>query len=593
MHPWPTPLLTFVAPARWALRHHGGSAAVVAIAAMLALSAILPMRLSGGLHYASVRDTAWPIRGSTLLVTPGDTQRRAVAELAGLARGIAMAAMLAAAVTIVVVAVARARARGVEIRIRRAVGASRRVLTGAAVLEAGVIAGAGLIAGAVITGVVERVLITTWPGTVAAPTAGGTVAPLLGVGCLVILGGLMPLVHARHRAAPPVIGDDPLWLPVPAAQFAIALVLLVLAAQLAQAASTPAPVPRAGVPVAAVAAVTPRAASSADRAGAYRALLAAQRDRAPLASLTSPGMVLGLGRVDFVVTDCGRCSQGGIMVQHRAVSVVHHLVSADTFRAIELPVLTGRGIADADTWDAPRVAVVSRRLAQDHFEDGQAVGRLIRVGRGTDGWYAVVGIVADRAPDGFGGRRQPPHAVYLSVLQHPPGSADLLVAATTDARPALSPVAGVDVGPPSALTALQRREAALTAWFARLIRMEGWLVLAAAAFGMFAVMRLWVTGLLPELGLRRAVGAPRRRIIGHVAARALAVVLGGVVSGAWIGPMVSDAARGAVAGLPAWDPRLAVVPLAVLTGVTLLAALRPAWGAATGAPAAWLEHRGS
>ncbi len=593
MHRVSTRLVALVAPARWALRQHRRSAAVVAIAAGLAVGAILPLRLSGALQYTSVRDTEWPIRSSPLLATPSDTQRHAVTDLAALARGIAVAAMLAAAVTILVTAVARARARGVDIGIRRAVGASRRVLAGTAMLEAAVIAGAGLIAGAAIAAVIERVLVTTWPGTVAGGPTGGVLAPILVIGGLVILGGLMPLVHARHRAAPPVVGDEPLWLPVPATQFAIALVLLVLAAQLARAATAPAQAAGGASSVGTVAAVTPRSASSADRAIAYHALLTAQHDRTSMASLTSPGMLLGLGRVDIVITDCGWCSQGGIMVPHHAVPVVHHLVSADTFRAIGLPVLAGRGITDVDAWEAPRVAVVSRRLARDHFQDGQAVGRLIRVGRGTDEWYAVVGIVADRAPSGFGGQRQPPHAVYLSVLQHPPGSADLLVPATDSPPRTLSAVADVDVGRPEALEDLRHRESAPTEWFARLIRLEGWLAVLAAAFGMFAAMRLWVTGLLPELGLRRAVGAPRHRILGHVAARALAVTCAGVVVAAWAGPMVSDAARGVVAGLSSWDPRLAAQPLAMLASVTLLAALGPAWGAVSRTPAATLEQRGS
>jgi putative ABC transport system permease protein len=102
------------------------------------------------------------------------------------------------------------------------------------------------------------------------------------------------------------------------------------------------------------------------------------------------------------------------------------------------------------------------------------------------------------------------------------------------------------------------------------------------------MMWLWVSSLLGELALRRAVGARRRRLIAHVLWRALLVAGGGVAFGSWLGMMVWDAVSGLVAGLPSWDPG-DVARLGVLLAVAAIAgAWLPAWRAVHTPPAAQL-----
>jgi len=131
-------------------------------------------------------------------------------------------------------------------------------------------------------------------------------------------------------------------------------------------------------------------------------------------------------------------------------------------------------------------------------------------------------------------------------------------------------------------------EAAPLRWFGRMFGVEGWALLAVATVGTFAMMWLWVTSLLAELGARRAVGARRRDVMGYVLWRALVVAVGGAAFGSWLGLMVWDALGNVVAGLPAWDPG-AVLRYGLLLGVAAIAgALLPAWRAAHTPPAALL-----
>jgi len=147
-------------------------------------------------------------------------------------------------------------------------------------------------------------------------------------------------------------------------------------------------------------------------------------------------------------------------------------------------------------------------------------------------------------------------------------------------------------GAPATLSALEAAEAAPGRWFARLIRIEGWAAVAAAALGMLAVMRLWVRSRVAELAVRRALGAGRGRVLGFIAARAAGVTAGGVLIAWWLAPIVSEAAARVMSGLPAWDAGAAVAPIVVLAGATAAGVLGPAWRMATAPPGDALGHAG-
>jgi hypothetical protein len=589
-----TPVL---APARWGLRHHAASAAVLALAAALGLGAAVPALATGRLRFTTVADGEWAPPPGPLAVSAARVQQRGADTLGGLARGLGVATVGVAGFSMLVLAVGRGATRRSEVVVRRATGASRRVLAGGLGLEGAAIAvvgvGAGLAAG---TGVMH-VLTTSWPGALGPPASGARIAVLaLAAGTLLVVGAVLPLVHARHRAVSPGTGGEELWLPLPAVQFGVALTALMIAGQIARRAADLAD---AGPAARGEVWVIPVAATPDDpegRAAAWDTLLDRVAREVPGASLTSPGAALGLGRVDVATTDCGQCAQGGIFVPHRQVPAVHHLVSPDSFRALGLPVRAGRGIADTDSWRAPRVAVVSADLARRHFQDGHAVGRLIRIGRAAGAWYTVVGIAGDRPVGGFGGAGQPPFAVYLSIAQHPPRAAELLLDAPVGGGSGVAAVPEVlrvaSIGRPETLSALRAAQAAPHRWFARLIRLEGWAALGAAALGMFAVTRLWVRTRLPELAVRRALGARRRHVLGFVTARAAAVTGGGVVVAWWLAPLVSDVAARVVPGLPGWHPGQAFAPVAALTLATAAGVMAPAWRVATEPPAGFLGLAG-
>ena len=325
--------------------------------------------------------------------------------------------------------------------------------------------------------------------------------------------------------------------------------------------------------------------SPAERASRLESLLdRLSTQKGPVVSLSSPGTIAGLGTVVGITTDCGLCPMGSLMVPWHQVLATHEMVSADTFRALGVKMIAGRSIGAEDRWDSPRVAVVNRALAARHFQHGEAIGRQLMVGFKRSDWYTVVGIAEDPAPAGFGAPLQPEYTVYLSVLQHPIPQVDVLVSDPVDPDTAHDIASAIqdELGVASASIASETESALLTAeagplrWFGRWFGMEGWIALLIALTGTFCLMRLWVRSLHAELGLRRAVGARGRNVIGYVLARATLVSLTGAATGMWFGPALWSMLSDLVPGLPVWDWRLVAQFTLLLTAATVAGALEPA-----------------
>ena len=586
--------------AYWGTTVHLVAACAAALAVMLPVTALVAP--SGGgvtptIALSPVRPADFGVVWGAFAQSPTEIRQAAVVALVRLLLGAAIGVLAVTWFTTLSLSTARASGRAVEIAVRRAVGASRSELLGAALLEGGSVATLALVVGGAAGVAAARLSLGGWPGAV---SVGSPVVGLVAVAATlggIVLGALFPLAYARRGARIAAVDPTPLGLVVPALQLGVSFTVLVAASLLGRGAARLTTREHARGAAGQVFQITARDTPIAGRAAGFAALLRKvdALPRIATASLTSPGAIIGLGTVDNVLTDCGACRWGTEYLQFHPFFGTLYVASADTFSALDLRVVEGRRFSDADGWDTARVAVVSRSLATEHFEGGRALGRPILIGHGSLDWYRVVGVVEDRQPVGLGGPLEPREAVYLNVLQHPPTAVDLLVrgpfAAGTlgeverEIRDTLGPHAQVTRTSEAGLLAA---ETAPLAWFARMFGLEGWTLLALATAGTFAMMWLWVTSLLGELGVRRAVGARRREVMGYVLWRAVLVAIAGTAFGSWLGLMVWDALGNVVAGLPAWDPG-AVLRYGLLLGVAALAgALLPAWSAAHTPPAALL-----
>jgi hypothetical protein len=584
-------LIRVVSPALAALRMYRGTALLLAATGIVILIALLPVTSlwipgvgNTRLSFSSVRGADLGMPWNPDARTPAAGQLTALTQLFRLLMGTAAAALAAAALTMLTLSAARASERAPELAVRRSVGASRRGVLASALLEAGLVAAIVLVIGGAAGGVAASLAAREWPGSLQPGRPAMISLSLVLVCAALVLAGILPLVFAR-RTRLTQAEAQPLPLLVPAIQLGISLTILTAGALVARHASGMLNSATLESRDGEVYQVTVPNASPSEEASHLEALLQrlSSDSQHSVISLSSPGTIAGLGTVAVITTDCGLCPFGNLMVPWHQVLATHEMVSADTFRALGVKMVAGRSIGAQDRWGAPRVAVVNRALAARHFQRGEAIGRQLMVGLKRSEWYTVVGIVDDPPPAGFGAALQPEYTVYLSVLQHPVSQIDLLV------RHPVNPGAGAvasmiqdELGVSPGGVASQKESELIAAearplrWFGRWFGVEGWIALLIALTGTYALMRLWVRSLYAELGLRRAVGARTRSIIGYVVVRAGLVSLVGAGTGIWFGPALWDMLSGLMPGLPVWDWKLVLQFTALLTVTTVIGALEPA-----------------
>lgn len=256
---------------------------------------------------------------------------------------------------------------------------------------------------------------------------------------------------------------------------------------------------------------------------------------------------------------------------------IHRLVvSSGFFEALEMPVLAGRGFTERDHATAPKVVVINQAAARQYFPREMPLGRRLGGSPETSGELEIVGVLSDAKYNSV--RDAAPPTMYVPYLQQLPSSAVFEVRTAGDPLAAMSAIRTVvrQVDPNLPLMDLstqnerieQRFQEEKT--FARACTLFGGLASLLAAIGLFGVMSLSVARRTGEIGVRLALGAERRDVLGKVLAESMAPVAAGVA----IGLVVALAASRFVAALLfGLEPTDAVTLLAVVTGIGAVSAV--------------------
>jgi hypothetical protein len=327
--------------------------------------------------------------------------------------------------------------RRFELRLRRALGASRDRLLARLAHEAVATVGSAALLGGGVALALAAVLGSAWPSGAAVPAPAFPVQPLpvlLAVGALgawaVLAFGVVQTGEMGRGA--PLRRDTPLGEPyrgelchpgVPILQVAAVTAVLITAGLILEGPDLAAGEPASSRPPAGerlVVELPPDRAAEAVASLLGRAAGLLEGGAAVPLSVTSPGFWEGVGHVRYAETECGRCFIPGsppMLAPYKGERAVHHAVSPDTFRMAGIVVLEGRAFTRDDAADAEPVAVVTRAFALDHFQDGEALGRRVRIGADRRRWHTVVGVVEARPRATLVSRRQPPEDVLVPVAQ--------------------------------------------------------------------------------------------------------------------------------------------------------------------------------
>jgi predicted permease len=294
----------------------------------------------------------------------------------------------------------------------------------------------------------------------------------------------------------------------------------------------------------------------------------------------------GDGRFDNIFTE-DHPSTNGVLPPAR------HLlfISPGYFQTLGIPLIAGRDLSWADTYNQVPVALVSENFAREYWRtSSEAIGKRIRVTTADD-WRQIIGVVGDVRDDGMD--RPARTDVYWPTLvakfQSEPLRAQRYV--TYVAR---SPLAGsaslinqirqavwsVDGNLPLAsvytLNYLYTRSMARASFALVMLGIAGAMALLLGTVGLYGVIAYSVSQRTREIGIRVALGAQRGDVMSLVLGEGMLVILTGLAIGLVGSLGLTRFLSSLLVGVSATDPLTFAGVATLLASVALAACYLPA-----------------
>lgn len=266
---------------------------------------------------------------------------------------------------------------------------------------------------------------------------------------------------------------------------------------------------------------------------------------------------------------------------------LYQVASPSYFETVHIPLRDGRLLSESDGPDAPKVVLISERLAARWWKNESPLGKHIRTG-GADSkspWLTIVGVVGDIIHSPYD--REPRPTFYVPYQQAPALRMDIGV--RTDGDPLiLAPnVAAVihDLDHEQPITDLRTMGKSIynsaigLNYMAVLMGVFGLLALGLSAVGVYGVMAHLVSEQTREIGIRIALGAQWQDVLALIFRRGMLPVAIGLAVGLPLAWGFSRVLASVIYGVTINDIATFLgVPLTlILAG--MLAIFIPAWRA--------------
>ena len=280
----------------------------------------------------------------------------------------------------------------------------------------------------------------------------------------------------------------------------------------------------------------------------------------------------------------------------QGIEAIFRVIRPDYFRTMGISLHAGRDFNERDTSNAPGVVILNETMARRHWPDDDPIGRRItlddpRDSSRTPQWLTVVGVVKDVKQDSW--IDAPSNEIYLAFQQSrgffasPAGryASMTIVIRTTNETKSLGPTAratvrATDPSLPISNVVTMEQVIADALWQPRfnlqLIGLFAGAALVLAAIGLYGIMSYTVAQRTHEVGLRLALGAQRRDVIGLILKQGVKLILPGVTIGLLASAALTRLMTNLLFGVSATDAKTFTVIAAVLVGVALLACFVPA-----------------
>ncbi|HEY6331535.1 MAG TPA: ABC transporter permease, partial [Blastocatellia bacterium] len=262
-------------------------------------------------------------------------------------------------------------------------------------------------------------------------------------------------------------------------------------------------------------------------------------------------------------------------------STNYYAVSPDYFQAMGIRLIKGRFFTDHDNKDSARVAIINQEMARRFFPDEDPIGKQIKISVGPDKFREIVGVVGDVKH--YALDAPAPLQTYEPFLQQPSTFMTLVVRSSVDpeslTQSIRQSVLEIDKEQPisksktleqlfSDSVAGQRFAMLLLAVFAAI-------AMVLAAVGIYGVLSYAVAQRTHEIGIRMALGARARDVLGLVVGRAIVLTLMGVAVGLAGAFLITRVMTSLLFGVRPTDPLIFSAIPVLLTLVSLAASYLP------------------
>lgn len=260
-------------------------------------------------------------------------------------------------------------------------------------------------------------------------------------------------------------------------------------------------------------------------------------------------------------------------------------VSPRYFSTMGIPVMRGREFTEQDAVENPRTILINEAMARREFPDTDPIGRRFSFGPGEDGkpdWVEIVGVVGNVRQ--YRADQDPVPMTYAPYTSSPNRAQNLMIRTAGDpmaiagavraALQALDPT--LPVSPPRTLDAVVGASLTQRKFNMTLLIVFAGIALVLAIAGIYGTVAYSVAQRTQEIGIRVALGATSREILGLVLLGALKPVAGGLVVGVVASLALTRALDRLVYGISTTDPMTFISLPIVLGLVAFIAGLLPA-----------------
>jgi len=258
-------------------------------------------------------------------------------------------------------------------------------------------------------------------------------------------------------------------------------------------------------------------------------------------------------------------------------------VADDYFKTLGIPIAAGREFQRTDDENALPVTVINETMAAKYWQGKDPIGQRVKL---KDRWLQIVGVAKNV---NYESKLEPPRSFfYVPVRQNflvsnnllirtreTPGAIRSALAHEVQALdPTLAPIAPFRVQEQVDRKGYTQRLAAT------LVAIFGGMALFLAAIGLYAVMSYAVSQSTRELGLRMALGASVKDLLGLVISRGMRLTIAGIIIGAIAALTLTRLMGDLLYQVSPRDPLAFGFALAVMIAVAFIACFLPARRAA-------------